>query len=61
MSWNIEMDNIERKYDWRAAVGLLKRVSVPPPELYLRVMFLLLDFVVEVSIPFMLTHHSGPC
>lgn len=38
---------IELKNDWKAAIQLLDSVDESEPECYLRIMFLLLDFVVE--------------
>lgn len=47
MSWKNEITSIEQRNDWRLAVQLLEKYDEDQPELYLRVMFLLLDFVVE--------------
>jgi hypothetical protein len=47
MKWKDEITAIEQKNDWRAAIELLKKNDENHEELYLRVLFLLLDFVVE--------------
>jgi hypothetical protein len=47
MRWKDEITSIEQKNDWRSAVELLENVDEHPQELYLRVIFLLLDFIVE--------------
>lgn len=47
MNWKDEMLSIEQRSDWKSAAQLLERYNGENPELYLRVMFLILDFVVE--------------
>lgn len=47
MSWESEIVSIEHRDDWKSAIELLKGQSFDNPEIYLRVMFLLLDLVVE--------------
>lgn len=47
MSWENEIASIEHSNDWRLAIELLKKQNFDNPEIYLRVMFLLLDLVVE--------------
>ncbi|PGH38364.1 MAG: hypothetical protein CRN43_15605 [Candidatus Nephrothrix sp. EaCA] len=47
MKWRDEIMDVEQKNDWRAAIELLERADGNRQELYLRVIFLLLDFVVE--------------
>jgi hypothetical protein len=47
MDWQKEMISIEQTNDWKAAIQLLEKQNGDTPEIYLRVIFLLLDFVVE--------------
>lgn len=47
MAWKSKISSIERRNDWKAAIAMLKTQSFDDPEVYLRVMFLLLDLVVE--------------
>lgn len=47
MSWKSKITSIEQSNDWRSAIELLEKQNGDTPEIYLRVMFLLLDFVVE--------------
>lgn len=47
MNWKDEISAIEGKNDWKSAIELLERVKENHRDLYLRVIFLLLDFVVE--------------
>lgn len=42
-----EIASIEKTSDWRAAIQLLKKENGNTPEIYLRVIFLLLDFIVD--------------
>ncbi len=42
-----KMISIEQTKDWKAAIQLLEKPNEDTPEIYLRVIFLLLDFVVE--------------
>ncbi len=47
MKWKDEIIVIEQKNDWRAAIELLEKDESDNEELYLRVIFLLLYFVIE--------------
>lgn len=48
MSWENAITIMEEKGDWKSAILLLEKYNnEDEPDIYLRVMFLLLDFVVE--------------
>jgi hypothetical protein len=44
MKWKYEITAIEQRNDWRAAIELLEKHEVSDKELYLRVIFILLDY-----------------
>lgn len=47
MNWENKISLLEQSNDWKSAIQLLDRVGGNDPEIYLRVMFLLLDLLVE--------------
>lgn len=47
MNWKNKLTSFEQKNDRNSAIRLLDSVNVDDPEIYLRVMFMLLDFLVE--------------
>ena len=47
MNWENEITLIEQKNDWRAGIRLVKNIDENEPAIYLRVMFLLLDLLVD--------------
>lgn len=47
MSLEKEISSLEQKNDWKSAIQLLDRFELDEPEIYLRVIFLLLDLLVE--------------
>ena len=47
MSLEKEISSLEQKNDWKLAIRLFNRYESDEPEIYLRVMFLLLDLLVE--------------
>lgn len=47
MNWKDEMRLIEMSNDWRASIRLVENVDEDEPAVYLRVMFVLIDFLVD--------------